>query len=93
MSLALVAPGSLILLLLSIGSLLAFRAETAIAFQRRYAEVLSSTPPSEDPEFYEDTHQHRKTVFRLGGGVLIAVGVFLLAVLVYGVVGAGSSPS
>lgn len=92
MSLELIAPGVLISILLGIGYLLVFRVEKAIAFQRRYAEALSSTPPSENPEFYEETYDHRKAVFRLGGGVLLAVGVFLLMIMVYGTVVVDSSP-
>lgn len=92
MSLDLIAPGVLILILLGVGYLFAFRVEKAIAFQRRYAESLSSTPPSENPEFYEESYGHRKAVFRLGGGVLLAVGVFLLTILVYGTVVVDASP-
>ena len=92
MSLELIAPGVLILILLGTGYLFVFRVEKAIALQRRYAEALSSIPPSENPEYYVETYDHRKAVFRLGGGVLLAVGVVLLAIMAYGTVVVDSSP-
>ena len=82
----------LALTLLGLGYVFAFRVERAIAFQRRYAEALSSTPPSENPEYYEETYEHRKGVFRIGGAVLLAVGVLVLAMAVYGTFFVGSSP-
>ena len=83
-SLGLIALGLLILGLLGLGSVLVFRVEAAIAFQRRYAEALSSAPPSDAPEFYEETHDHRTAVFRLGGAVILVVGISLLALVAYG---------
>lgn len=50
----------LALTLLGIGYAFVFRVERAIAFQRRYVEALSSTPPSENPKYYEHTRKHRK---------------------------------
>jgi hypothetical protein len=91
-SLASVALGAFVLILLGIGYVLAFRVETAIAFQRRYAEALSSIPPSENPEHYEETYEHRRAVFRLGGTVLLVVGGCLLAMVVYGTLFVESFP-
>lgn len=85
--------GAFALVLLGIGYALVFRVETALAFQRRYAEAVSSTPPSEHPEYYEETSEHRKGVFWIGGAVLLAVGASLLAMAVYGEFLAGSFPS
>jgi len=90
MSIDVIALGFFTLLLLSLGFVLAFRVETALAFQRRYAEALSSTPPSENPDYYEETYEHRKAVFRMGGSVLLAVGVSLFAMVVYGLFFVGS---
>jgi hypothetical protein len=42
-SLELIVQGTLVLALLGLGSVFAFRVATTIAFQRRYAEALSST--------------------------------------------------
>lgn len=92
MSLEPIVLSSLPLLLLGIGYVFVFRVETAVAFQRRYAEALSSTPPSENPEYYEETYEHRRAVFQLGGGVLLAVGTVLLAMVVYGTVLVESFP-
>lgn len=72
--------------------MLVFRVEKAIAFQRRYAEALSSAPPSENPDYYEETYEHRKVVFRLGGVVFLAVGGILLTMVVHGTVFADSFP-
>jgi hypothetical protein len=80
------------LLLVVLGYTFVFRVEAATALQRRYAESLSSTPPSENPEYYEETYEHRKAVFRLGGVVLLVVGLFLLAMVVYGTVFVESFP-
>jgi hypothetical protein len=76
--------GGFALTLLSLGYVLTFRVETALAFQRRYAEALSSVPPSENPEYYERTYEHRRGVFRLGGTVFLLVGTAVLSVTVYG---------
>ena len=92
MSLEPIALGALPLLLLIIGYVFVCRIKMAMAFQRRYAEAVSSTPPSENPEYYEETYEHRKAVFRLGGVVLLAVGAFLLAMVVYGTVFVESFP-
>jgi hypothetical protein len=85
--------GALPLTLVGLGYVFAFRVETAIAFQRRYAEALSSVPPSENPEYYGETYEHRKGVFRIGGAVLLTVGLFLLGMVVYGTVFVESFPS
>ncbi|WP_239524391.1 hypothetical protein [Halogeometricum borinquense] len=61
-----------------------FRVETALAVQEKYAEAASSTPPSENPEYYEETHEHRRWTFHLGGMVLLAAGALLIAAAVYG---------
>ena len=53
-------------------------------FSGTVAEAASWKPPSEDPDHYEDTHEHRQGVFQMGGGVLLAVGTLLLAVSIYG---------
>jgi hypothetical protein len=79
-----IALAVLALVTLGLGYVFAFRVETALAFQRRYAETVSWAPPSENPEYYETTADHRKGVFRFGGTVLLLVGTFLLAMLVYG---------
>ncbi|WP_435344891.1 hypothetical protein [Haloarchaeobius sp. HRN-SO-5] len=91
-SLEMVVLAAVALLLLGLGYVFAFRVETALAFQRRYAEAVSSAPPSEQPEYYEDTAEHREWTFRFGGVVLLMVGAFLLAMSVYGAFFVGSSP-
>ena len=78
--------------LLGLGYVCAFRVETALAVQRRYAEALSSMPPSEQPEYYEDTREHRAWVFRMGGVVLLGVGTVLLSMVVYGTLFVASFP-
>lgn len=80
------------LVLLSLGSALAFRVEAALSLQRRYAEAASSTPPSENPDYYEETRDHRKGVFQLGGVVLLLVGAGLLAMWTYGALVVESFP-
>jgi hypothetical protein len=80
------------LTLLSVGYALAFRAEAAVALQRRYAEAVSSTPPSERPDYYEETYDHRKGVFQLGGVVFLLVGAGLLAMWTYGALFVESFP-
>ncbi|WP_089820961.1 hypothetical protein [Halogranum amylolyticum] len=92
MSLDSIALSAFALILLGIGYVFAFRVETAIAFQLRYAEALSSIRPSENPEYYEETYEHRKGVFRVGGTVLLVVGAFLLAMVVYGTLFVESFP-
>jgi len=77
---------------LGVGATFAFRTEIAIALQKRAAERVSSTPPSENPEFYDETRKHRLWTFRFGGVVLLVVGVLLLAVSVYGTVVVDSFP-
>ncbi|WP_135821484.1 hypothetical protein [Halostella litorea] len=84
MSTVSVGLGAFALALLGLGYALAFRVETALALQERYAESVSWKPPSEDPEHYEDLREQRAWTFRLGGAVLLAVGTFLLAVTLYG---------
>jgi uncharacterized membrane protein YiaA len=91
-STGLVALWTLALALLGIGYIFAVRVETALAVQERYAESASSLPPSENPEYYEDSREHRVWVFRLGGTVLLVVGVLLLATAVYGTVFVDSVP-
>lgn len=91
-SLELIVLGALVLALLGLGSVLVFRVEAAMAFQRRYAEALSSTPPSENPEYYQETYGHRKAVFRLGGTVLLVVAASVLATAAYGLFFAGPGP-
>jgi hypothetical protein len=91
MSLVPVVLSVLALAMLGTGYTFAFRVESALAFQRRYAEALSSTPPSETPGYYEETREHRKTVFRVGGVVLLVVGCLVLAAAVYGAFVAGPS--
>ena len=78
--------------LLGLGYVFAFRVETALAVQRRYAEALSSMPPSEHPDYYADTREHRAWVFRLGGVVLLGVGAVLLSMVVYGTLFVASGP-
>jgi hypothetical protein len=78
--------------LLTLGYVLAFRVETALAVQRRYAEALSPMPPSAQPDYYEDTREHRVWVFRLGGAVLLGVGALLLSMVAYGTLLVGSGP-
>jgi hypothetical protein len=78
------ALGAVALSLLTLGYVFAVRVETALALQRRYAEALSSMPPSEHPDYYEDTREHRTWVFRMGGAVLLGVGAVLLSLVVYG---------
>ena len=80
----LVALWLLVLGTLGVGATFAFRTETAIALQERAAERVSSTPPSENPEFYDDTEEHRLWTFRFGGVVLLIVGSLLLGVAAYG---------
>jgi len=91
-SLALLTIGALGLGTLGIGGVFVLRTEVALAYQERYAEALSSTPPSENPGYYAETREHRKWVFRLGGAVLAAVGAVLLAVSVYGTLFVESFP-
>jgi hypothetical protein len=91
-SLESVTLGVLSLLHLGAGYLFAFRVETALAIQRRYAEAVSWKRPSDDPAYYQETRDHRKGIFQLGGGVLIVVGALLLAVSVYATVFAESFP-
>lgn len=69
---------------LGVGYVFTFHVETALAFQERYAETVSWRPPSENPEYYEDTREHQRGIFQLGGVVLLAVGALLLVVSMYG---------
>ncbi|AXG06004.1 hypothetical protein DU500_05850 [Haloplanus rubicundus] len=92
MSLASIGLSAFALGLLGLGYVFAFRVETALAVQRRYAEALSSMPPSEHPDYYEDTREHRTWVFRLGGAVLLGVGAVLLSMVVYGTLFVASFP-
>jgi hypothetical protein len=78
--------------LLTLGYVFAFRVETALAVQRQYAEALSSMPPSEHPDYYDDTHEPRTWAFRLGGVVLLGVGAVLLSLVAYGTPFAASFP-
>jgi hypothetical protein len=91
-SLAFVGLSAFALGLLTLGYVFAFRVETALAVQRRYAEALSSMPPSERPEYYADTREHRAWVFRLGGAVLLGVGAVLLSLVAYGTLVIASRP-
>lgn len=84
MSLESISLGVLALVLLGVGYVFVFRVERALSLQERYAEAASWKPPSEDPDHYEDTREHRQGVFQMGGGVLLAVGTLLLAVSIYG---------
>lgn len=65
MSLESIALGALALVFLGVGYVFVFRVETALRFQRRYAEAVSRKPPSENPEYYESTCELRKGVFSL----------------------------
>jgi hypothetical protein len=49
----------------------------------RAAERLSWAPPSEHPDYYEETRVNRIWTSRFGGTVLLFVGSLLLAVAVY----------
>lgn len=84
MSLESLSLGVLAVVFLGVGYVFTFRVEAALAIQERYAEAVSWNPPSEAPGHYENTREHREGVFRLGGGVLLAVGALLLAVSTYG---------
>ncbi|NHX37358.1 MULTISPECIES: hypothetical protein [Halolamina] len=77
---------------LGVGATFVFRTETALALQKRVAERLSWAPPSEHPDYYEDTREHRRWTFRFGGVVLLLVGVLLLGVSVYGTFFVASVP-
>jgi len=91
-SLTAVGLGVFALGLLALGYVCACRVETALAVQRRYAEALSSMPPSEHPKYYEDTREHRAWVFRLGGAVLLGVGTVLRSLVAYGALFGASGP-
>lgn len=84
MSLESIALGALAVVFLGSGYVCIVRVEMAPAFQEQAAEAISWRPPSEDPEYYKDTQEHRQGVFQLGGGVLLTVGALLLAVSIYG---------
>ncbi|MDG5775441.1 hypothetical protein VB773_11210 [Haloarculaceae archaeon H-GB2-1] len=79
-----ILPAALALIVASLGCVLVFHVETAMALQRRYAETVSWAPPSEHPEYYGKTAAHRKGVFQFGGVVLLLVGISLLTLIVYG---------
>jgi len=83
---------ALALAVLGTGYALALRTETVLAIQARYAESVSSPPPSEDPDHYEQTRQHRRWTFRFGGTVLLVVGSVALATAVYATFLIGSFP-
>jgi hypothetical protein len=74
------------------GFVFALQTDLALRFQRRYAEAASSVPPSENPEFYDATEDHRTAVFRIGGTVLLVVGTGLLAVATYAAFFASTPP-
>lgn len=80
---ALAALWALALGILALGAGLAFRAGTAIRVQERLAERISWAPPSDHPDYYDDTREHRLWTFRFGGTVLLVVGACLLAVAAY----------
>ena len=79
----LIALWALALGTVGLGAGFAFRPETALTVQEWAAERVSWAPPSEHPDYYDDTRQHRLWTFRFGGTVLLVVGSFLLATAVY----------
>lgn len=83
MSLEALAIGVLGLAQVALGGLFVFRVETTLALQERAAEALSSHPPSENPDYYEDTAAYRRRVFQLGGAMLLLLGVGLVGVAGY----------
>jgi hypothetical protein len=82
-SLEAIAIGILGLAQTGLGYVFVFRTEIALSAQERFAETLSSTPPSENPTFYANTEAYRSRVFRLGGVVLGLFGVALVTVAVF----------
>lgn len=93
MSLEALAIGFLGLAQVALGALFVFRVETTLALQERVAERVSSHPPSENPAFYENTADYRSQVFRLGGAVLLFLGVGLVAVSIYALLFVPSFPN
>lgn len=93
-----VSPALIALWVLALGTLgvataLAFRAESAVQIQERAAERLSWAPPSEHPDYYAETREHRIWTFRFGGTVLLLAGSLLLAAAVYATLFVDSFPA